>query len=163
MNEGNFKFEFSVTEISHHKRGKQIYFLRTILFFEWTNFIFISNQKIKEKRFIFVSLLVLSRLKKEKKTWGGNSGTHHLRWLGLSRGGVVVPGGGRREALSLDLPTKTPEVCLSFFCCSMQHAAAAPSSACSPAAFLAEVLHGSPAVAFMFHRAKALDESSPGG
>ena len=120
MNEGNFKFEFSVTEISHHKRGKQIYFLRTILFFEWTNFIFISNQKIKEKRFIFVSPLVLSRLKKEKKTWGGNSGTHRLRWLGLSRGGVVVWGGGRREALSLDLPTKTPEVCLCFL---LQHAA----------------------------------------
>jgi hypothetical protein len=56
------------------KRGKQIYFLRTILFFEWTNFIFISNQKIKEERFIFVSPLVLSWLKKEKKHGEGIPG-----------------------------------------------------------------------------------------
>jgi hypothetical protein len=68
MNEGNFKFEFSVTEILHHKRGKQIYFLRTILFFEWTEFHFYFQPKNKRgtAHFRFAPRFVLAQKRKKK-------------------------------------------------------------------------------------------------
>jgi hypothetical protein len=123
------------------KRGKQIYFLRTILFFEWTNFIFISNQKIKEERFIFVSPLVLSWLKKEKKNMGREFRDASSPVVGVEPGRGCGLGWGQEGGFVFGLANKNTRGLSFVFCCSIQHAAAAPSSACSPAAFLAEVLH----------------------
>jgi hypothetical protein len=78
---------------------------------------------------------------KRKKNMGREFRDASSPVVGVEPGRGCGLGRGQEGGFVFGLANQNTRGLSLFFCCSMQHAAAAPSSACSPAAFLAEVLH----------------------